>query len=104
MYAPHVAVHFVERWSAGHQRREVFVGRAPATAFNHKAVVLKRNAMRLKLADPAAMEGHHFLRALGNWQRDGEPVDLPRLRAQIRQAVTHYQHAAVIEGDFTGET
>ncbi|MOA07671.1 hypothetical protein D3C78_1273800 [compost metagenome] len=81
MYSPHVAVHFVERRRAGHQRREVFVGRAPATAFDHKAVVLKRNAVRLKLADPAAMKGHHFLRALGNWQRDGKSLDLPRLRA-----------------------
>ncbi|MOA07668.1 hypothetical protein D3C78_1273770 [compost metagenome] len=67
MYAPHVAMHFVKRWRAGHQGREMFVRRAPATAFNHKAVVLKRDAMRLKLADPAAMKGHHFLGALGDW-------------------------------------
>ena len=57
-------------------------GFTPAV-FNHEAVVLKRNAVRLKLPDPASVEGHHLLRALGNRERHGKAIHLPRLRFQV---------------------
>ena len=79
-----VALHFAERRRTGNQRREVLVGGFTPTIFNHEAVVFKLNAVRLKLSDPASVEGHHLLRALGHRQRDGETVNLPGDRFQVR--------------------
>ena len=66
MHAPDVAVHFAERRRTGNQRREVLVGGFTPAVFNHKAVVLKRHAVRLKFPDPAPVEGHHLPRAFGH--------------------------------------
>ncbi len=83
MYAPHVAVHLAECLSAANQRREVFVGGATAAVFDHEAVVFELDTMRLEFTDPASVKGHHLSGTLGNGQRDGKTINLPRLRAKI---------------------
>lgn len=66
MHAPDVAVHFAERRRTRNQRREVFMGGFTPAVFNHKAVVFKRHAVRLKFPDPAPVEGHHLPCAFGH--------------------------------------
>ena len=83
MHTPDVTLHFAERWRTGDQRREMFVGGFTPAVFNHKAVMFKHHAVRLKLPDPASVEGHHLLRALGNRERHGKAIHLPRLRFQV---------------------
>ena len=53
------------------------------TVFNHKAVMFKHHAVRLKLPDPASVEGHHLLRVFGHRQRHGKSIHLPRLHFQV---------------------
>ena len=78
----------------------MLVGGAPAAVFQHEAVVIEDQPMRLKLADPAAVKSHHFAGAFGNRQRDRKPVHLPGLRAQVGQTVANAEHAAAIEHNF----
>ena len=84
MHAPDVTLHFAERRRTGNQRREMLVGGFTPTVFNHEAVMFKLYAVRLKLPDPATVEGHYLLRALGHRQRDGKTVHLPGDRFQVR--------------------
>lgn len=99
MHAPDFTLHLAKGAAAGDQGREMFVRGAPAAVLQHKAVVLKRQAVRLKLADPAAMESHHLASAFGDRQRDRQAIHLPWAGAQIGHAMAHAQHAAGIQRD-----
>ena len=104
MHAPDVTLHFAKARRAADQRREMLMGAAAPAVLNHKAVVLQQQAMRLKLADPAAMESHHLAGPFRQRQGDGQTLHLPRLAFEVGQAVANRQHAAVIKGDLAGQT
>jgi hypothetical protein len=61
----------------------MFMRGAATAILQHKTVVLKGQTMRLKFANPAAVERHNVAGAFGNRQRHGQAIDLPGLRAQI---------------------
>ena len=104
MHAPDFTLHLAKGAAAGDQGREMFVRGAPATVLQHKAVVFQDQTMGLKLADPAAMESHHLTSAFSDRQRDCQAIDLPWAGAQISHAMTHAQHAAGIQRNFTVQT
>ena len=104
MHAPDFTLHLAKGAAAGDQGREMFVRGAPAAVLQHKAVVLQRQAVRLKLADPAAMESHHLASAFGDRQRDRQAIHLPWAGAQIGHAMAHTQHAAGIQRDLAVQT
>ena len=87
MYAPDFTLHLAKGAAAGDQGREMFVRGAPTAVLQHKAVVLQRQAVRLKLADPAAMESHHLASAFGDRQCDRQAIHLPWAGAQIGHAM-----------------
>ena len=104
MHAPNFTLHLAKGAAAGDQGREMFVRGAPAAVLQHKAVVLQRQAVRLKLADPAAMESHHLASAFGDRQCDRQAIHLPWAGAQIGHAMAHTQHAAGIQRDLAVQT
>ena len=104
MHAPDFTLHLAKGVAAGDQGREMFVRGAPAAVLQHKAVVLQGQAVRLKLADPAAMESHYLTSAFGDRQRDRQAIHLPWADAQIGHAMAHAQHTAGIQCDLAVQT
>ena len=66
MHAPDLSLHFAKRRATGNQRREMFMGGASTAIFQHKTIVFESQTMRLKFANPAAVERHNFAGTLGN--------------------------------------